>query len=848
MSDCQNCNSEQDIIVVEILAGAPGAAGGPQGVPGATGSTGQQGPSGIPSTVAGPRGNTGATGTQGNTGIGASGATGPQGVQGESGPSGESIVGATGPSGPQGGRGDTGERGATGPAGESGLSVTGPSGPQGAKGDTGERGGTGPAGASGLSVTGPAGPSGQQGATGATGPAGASGLSITGPSGQRGNTGERGATGSTGPQGPSGLAITGPKGDTGISLQGPKGDTGQQGPIGASGQSIVGSTGATGAAFTGATGSRGATGSTGPVGASGQSIVGSTGASGLVGNTGIQGPQGATGASGQSIVGNTGASGLQGPSGLSITGATGPQGATGASGQSDRYATTSSTSMSVATGTKTFTVEQNLSWTNSQPVVIANDGATAKMQGSVSGYTKATGVMIANVTSVTGTGSFSAWQVNLDGIAGVAGETGPRGATGATGPASTVSGPSGATGATGPASTVSGPSGATGPSGVQGLQGVQGNTGATGPVSTTPGPTGATGPQGDAGAGINIKAPVRVATVIGLDAVSQNNHQSLIGAYPLAIIVDGIPLQVDDEVLVKNQIDATQNGIYVVANTGSVSTPFHLDRRGDSNSNPEINLGDAVSVSSGNENAATSWYLVTQGNINLGTTPLVWALYSKQGATGATGPQGSTGAAFTGATGATGAQGPSGIAVPGLSTAVQYIGTGSQLAFTNLGTAYAAEAYLVTIDGVLQNPKLAAQAYAIESGSNGSIVFSVAPANGAEIIVRLVYGAIGATGPAIGIIPQLTEGFSFTVGTIHLGVLTLCEGSSSMTVTLPNSGSIAVGSQYMFVRTGAGAVQFAATSPATILSTQGTTLYGIGSVAVATKLTSTVWLLTGDLE
>jgi hypothetical protein len=503
--------------------------------------------------------------------------------------------------------------------------------------------------------------------------------------------------------------------------------------------------------------------------------------------------------------------------------------------------------MSVATGTKTFTVDQNLSWTNSQPVVIANDGATAKMQGTVSGYTKATGVMIANIASVTGTGSFSAWQVNLDGIAGVAGETGPQGPSGATGPASTVSGPSGATGATGPASTVSGPSGATGPSGLQGLQGGAGDTGATGPVSTTPGATGATGPQGDAGAGINIKAPVRVATTIGLNATSQNNHQSLIAVNVGALVIDNISVQVDDEVLIKDQEDARQNGIYVVADSGGV-TPFHLDRRGDSNSNPEINLGDAVSVFSGLENASTSWYLITQGNINLGTTPLNWAIYSKVGATGATGAVGATGATFTGATGSTGAQGPSGIPQPGLSTAVQYVGDGSSLSFTNLGTSYSAEAYLVTIDGVLQNPKLAAQAYTIEAGSNGTIVFTTAPANGTEIIVRLVYGAIGATGPAIGIIPQLTELFSFTVGVIHLGVLTICESASSITVTLPNSESIAIGSQYMFVRTGAGAVQFTSTSPTTILSTQGQTLYGVGSVAVATKLSSTVWLLTGDLE
>jgi hypothetical protein len=337
--------------------------------------------------------------------------------------------------------------------------------------------------------------------------------------------------------------------------------------------------------------------------------------------------------------------------------------------------------------------------------------------------------------------------------------------------------------------------------------------------------------------------------VIALDAVSQNNHQSLIGAYPFGIIVDGIPLQVDDEVLIKDQIDATQNGIYVVTATGSVSTPFHLDRRGDSNTNPEINLGDAVSVSSGNENAATSWYLVTQGNINLGTTPLIWALYSRQGATGATGQVGATGAAFTGATGATGAQGPSGVASPGLSTAAQYIGTGSQLAFTDLGTAYAAEAYLVTIDGVLQNPKLAAQAYTIDPGSNGSIVFSVAPANGTEIIARLVYGAQGATGPRLAEIELLTEGASFTAGTIHKGVLTSCENQfTNIIVTLPASASIALGSQFMFVRTGLAAVEFATNSPMTILTAQGYQLYAVGSVAVATLLDSTTWLLTGDLE
>jgi hypothetical protein len=513
--------------------------------------------------------------------------------------------------------------------------------------------------------------------------------------------------------------------------------------------------------------------------------------------------------------------------------------------------------MSVATGAKTFTVEQNLSWTNLQPVVIANEAGTAKMQGSISGYTKATGVMIANVTSVTGTGTFAAWQVNLDGIAGVAGETGPQGATGATGPVSTVAGPSGATGATGPASTVSGPSGATGPSGLQGLQGVQGNTGATGPVSTTPGATGATGPQGDAGAGINIKAPVRAATTLALNATSQNNHQSLIAVNAGALVIDNILVQVDDEVLIKDQEDARQNGIYVVIDSGGV-TPFHLDRRGDSNTNSEINLGDAVSVSSGLVNEATSWYLVTGGNINLGTTPLVWAIYSKVGATGATGPQGATGAAFTGATGVQGPIGASGIVSPALSTAIQYSGTGSQTAFTNLGSSFAAEAYLVTIDGVLQNPRLAGTAYTIGSANNGTITFNSAPSSGSEIIVRLVYGtpgtngtngatgATGAQGPQAAVISQLNQTSSFTVGETHLGKLTSCTSANTITVTLPDNSGIVDGSQFMFVRRGAGQVEFVSTL--TLIAPQGYLLFTVGSVAVATKLSSTEWLITGDFQ
>jgi hypothetical protein len=150
----------------------------------------------------------------------------------------------------------------------------------------------------------------------------------------------------------------------------------------------------------------------------------------------------------------------------------------------------------------------------------------------------------------------------------------------------------------------------------------------------------------------------------------------------------------------------------------------------------------------------------------LGTTPLVWALYSRIGSTGATGPastvsgpQGSSGpVGSTGATGpvstVSGPQGPqgatgaSGVLAPGTTTAVGFAGTGSQTAFTGVGAVESALAYIVTINGVLQNPLVAADAYAITSANGGTITFSSAPASGADICVRLVYGAQGAQGPA----------------------------------------------------------------------------------------------------
>ena len=267
-----------------------------------------------------------------------------------------------------------------------------------------------------------------------------------------------------------GPGATGPQGITGATgIQGPVGATGDVGPTGP-----VGSTGATGS--TGSTGPVGATGTTGPVGA-----TGSTGPIGSTGATGNTGPTGATG-----LTGATGPTGPQGASGL--TGATG-----------DRYSTTSTSSITVGTGSKALVVGQNLSWIPNQLIIVTQDGNAANyMTGVVVSYAGISGSMAINVLDSYGSGTYSGWsvgeytQVGATGLTGATGSTGPVGPAGATGPAG---GPTGATGPAGPTGPSGGPTGATGPDGATGATGIMG---ATGPAGAT-GLQGATGSTGATG-------------------------------------------------------------------------------------------------------------------------------------------------------------------------------------------------------------------------------------------------------------------------------------------------------------------------------------------------------------
>jgi hypothetical protein len=80
----------------------------------------------------------------------------------------------------------------------------------------------------------------------------------------------------------------------------------------------------------------------------------------------------------------------------------------------DRYLTSSTTTNTVSNGTKTFTVQTGLSYTPTQDATISYD-ANNHMHTVVTSYNPATGVLVVDARSHTGSGTYSSWVVNVGG-------------------------------------------------------------------------------------------------------------------------------------------------------------------------------------------------------------------------------------------------------------------------------------------------------------------------------------------------------------------------------------------------------------------------------------------------
>ena len=137
-----------------------------------------------------------------------------------------------------------------------------------------------------------------------------------------------------------------------------------------------------------------------------------------------------------------------------------------------------------------------------------------------------------------------------------------------------------------------------------------------------------------ASAGIHYHAPVRVESPINLNA-TYNNGTSGVGATltnagtQAALVIDGVTVATNDRVLVYEQTDQTQNGVYTVTNTGSGSTNWVLTRSTDTDSygpsDPDaLGAGDAFFVQQGNTGAGELYVCNTEGTITFGTTNITF--------------------------------------------------------------------------------------------------------------------------------------------------------------------------------------------------------------------------------
>jgi hypothetical protein len=208
----------------------------------------------------------------------------------------------------------------------------------------------------------------------------------------------------------------------------------------------------------------------------------------------------------------------------------------------------------------TFSVQTNLRFVANDFVkVIATASPANYVYGRVVSYTAGTGTLIIDPLQSVGTGTFSAWTVELMGKNGTSGASASSGISGTSGSSassgthgtSATSGSSGTSGSAGTSASSgssgtsassgssgtsavqggTGPQGAaggTGPTGVGGSSGTSGSAGGTGPTGA-PGGTGPQGPTGPQGA----KGPTGATGPQGPTGTSASYNQGLNqGDYP----------------------------------------------------------------------------------------------------------------------------------------------------------------------------------------------------------------------------------------------------------------------------------------------------------------------------
>jgi hypothetical protein len=118
-------------------------------------------------------------------------------------------------------------------------------------------------------------------------------------------------------------------------------------------------------------------------------------------------------------------------------------------------------------------------------------------------------------------------------------------------------------------------------------------------------------------AGLDVKQSVRAATTAAVNLSTELEAGDVIDTT--------VTLVAGDRVLVKNQGTASQNGIYVVQETGVAVRATDFDGAG------EVSGGAFTFVEEGTVNADSGWVVSSNGPISVGTDPINWSQFSGAG-------------------------------------------------------------------------------------------------------------------------------------------------------------------------------------------------------------------------
>ena len=142
-------------------------------------------------------------------------------------------------------------------------------------------------------------------------------------------------------------------------------------------------------------------------------------------------------------------------------------------------------------------------------------------------------------------------------------------------------------------------------------------------------------------AAIHFHDPVRVESPdsAGNLNATYNNGTAGVGATltnagtQAALVIDGVTLNTSDRVLIYNQTNGYENGVYTVTDTGSASTNWVLTRATDAdsyqpNDNTGIDGGSYFYVQEGDDGAGEAYVCSNIGTITIGTTPITFVQFS----------------------------------------------------------------------------------------------------------------------------------------------------------------------------------------------------------------------------